>query len=275
MGRLRGFLWLIAGVFVAALAGGVAFIALSRATANRAEIAQVVAPEQNVVVATRLVGIRELVTADDVEVKQVPVDTIPEGAATDVNTVIGKITLVELYAGEVVLSQRLLDPNITSGDGRMALVMAEDEVLLAFPASDLLSQVNILKPGDHVDFLFTHELPVDRGTGFLPFGQSGSTTTAQSAQAEESETVTFNLMQNVSVTAIVRQQTEEGQTGAPRALLLAVSPQDALVLKYMKDSGAAMDLVLRAPGAEGEFTVEPVDLDYVINGYILPAEGQP
>lgn len=29
MGRLRGFLWLIAGVVVAALAGGVAFIALS------------------------------------------------------------------------------------------------------------------------------------------------------------------------------------------------------------------------------------------------------
>jgi len=87
------------------------------------------------------------------------------------------------------------------------------------------------------------------------------------------ETVTFDLLQNVAIAAIVRQVSQEGTQGAPRALLLAVAPQDALVLKYMKDVGATMDLVLRAPGAEGEFVVEPVDLDYVINGYIVPTEG--
>lgn len=273
MGRLRGFLWLIAGVFVAALAGGVAFVALSRATAERAATGQILAPQQRVVVAARLVGIRDVLTAEHLEVKEIPVETVPEGAIADVDQAIGRISLVELYPGEVILAQRLLDPNVVSPDGRMALVMADDEVLLAFPASDLLSQVEVLKPGDRVDFLFTHQLPIDRGTGFLPFGQSPGPVAAETGEEAQVETVTFDLLQNVAIAAIVRQVSQEGTQGAPRALLLAVAPQDALVLKYMKDVGATMDLVLRAPGAEGEFVVEPVDLDYVINGYIVPTEG--
>ena len=55
----------------------------------------------------------------------------------------------------MLLSQRLTDPNVVTGDGRKALVIAENEVLTAFPASDLLSKVGVLKPGDHVDMLFT------------------------------------------------------------------------------------------------------------------------
>ncbi len=80
----------------------------------------------------------------------------------------------------------------------------------------------------------------------------------------------------MTIAQIVRQLDDNGQpTGAPRALLLAIDPQDALVLKYMKDVGATVDMVLRAPGAEGEFAVDPVNLDYVINGYIVPGEGLP
>ncbi len=276
MGRLRGFLWLIAGLVVAALAGGVAFIALSRATAEEAGGAPLSQPQQSVVVATRSVAARVLITAEDVEVAEVPVDTVPENAARDVEEVVGQLTLVDLYAGEVVLSERLLDPNVRAPNGRLALVMAEDEVLMAFPAGDLLSQVNMLKAGDRVDFLFTYELPVDREAGALPVTPGGTTAQAESAEGEETETVTFNLMQNVTLAALVRQVNEEGEeTGSPRALLLAINPQDALVLKYMKDVGATVDLVLRAPDAEGEFSVEPVDLDYVINGYIAPSEGLP
>ncbi|MGC9523162.1 MAG: Flp pilus assembly protein CpaB [Anaerolineae bacterium] len=276
MGRLRGFLWLIAGLVVAALAGGVAFIALSRATAEEAGGAPLLQPEESVVVATRRVEARALLTEEDVELVEVSVDTVPENAVRDVEEVVGKLTLVELYAGEVVLSERLLDPNVQAPNGRLALVMAEDEVLMAFPAGDLLSQVNMLKAGDRVDFLFTYELPVDREVGALPVTPSGTTVQAEGEEGEETEPVTFNLMQNVTIAALVRQVNEEGEeTGSPRALLLAINPQDALVLKYMKDVGATVDLVLRAPGAEGEFSVEPVDLDYVINGYIAPTEGLP
>jgi Flp pilus assembly protein CpaB len=186
------------------------------------------------------------------------------------------ITLVDVYPGEVILEQRLLDPNVESPNARLALVMAEDEVLMAFPAGDLINQLNVLKSGDHVDFHFTYALPIDRETGMLPFQQPTTPGEGETAESEPSETVTFSLLQNITLASVLRARDEEGQeTGEPQGLLLAVSPQEALVLKYMKDIGATVDLVLRSPGAEGEFPVETVDLDYIINGYILPGETQP
>ncbi len=273
MGRLRGFLWLIAGVVVAALAGGVAFVALSQATAQEAETTAVTAPQAEVVVAARAVDVRGILSADDVQLRQVSVEAIPDGAVRDLDNAVGMITRVPIYPGEVLLTQRLVDPNVVTPDGRTALLLNEDEVLLAFPAGDLINQLNVLKSGDHVDFLFTYQLPIDRETDLLPPPQPAEDGTT--AEGQPSETVTFNLLQNVTIAAIVRQAAEDGQTGAPRGLLLAVSPQDALVLKYMKDVGATVDLVLRAPGVEGRFAVDPVDLDYIINGYIVPGEVVP
>jgi Flp pilus assembly protein CpaB len=269
MERLRGFLWLIAGVIVAALAGGVAFIALSRATAQQAQTAQIQTPRNSVVVAIRTVEARRQLTAADVELREVAVEAVPEGAIVDMEKAVGMITLVDLYPGEVLLSQRLLDPNVEAPGGRLALVMAEDEVLMAFPAGDLINTLNVLKAGDQVDFHFTYSLPIGRETGLLPFGQQQQGD-EEGAEGEPQETVTFSLLQNITLAAVVRARNDEGQeTGAPQGLLLAVSPQNALVLKYMKDVGATVDLVLRAPGAEGQFPVEPVDLDYILNGYIL------
>ena len=273
MGRLRGFLWLIAGILVAALAAGVAFIALTRATAERVTREEIVAPKEGVVTVVRPVVAYAVLTADDVIRKELPVDAIPENAVRDVDQVIGKITLTDLYPGETILAERLLDPNVLAPDGRLALVMAEDKVLMAFPADDLLTQVDVLKPGDHVDFLFTFPLPVDRETGFLPAVTTGEVATGAAGEEVPVEPVTFNLLQNVTIAQVVKNYDEEGQpVGPPRALLLTIDPQDALVLKYMKDAGAVVDLVLRAPEVEGRFSVEPVDLEYIINGYILPAE---
>ena len=87
----------------------------------------------------------------------------PEGAVPALEDATGKLTLVDLYPGEIILSQRLLDPNVIAPDGRLALVVAEEEVLMAFPAQDLMSRIGVLKPGDHVDLLFSLEFPANRG----------------------------------------------------------------------------------------------------------------
>ncbi len=255
MGRLRGCLWLTAGLVVALLAGFVGYMTLTKygAQANGAPAAA--APQVQVVVAARAVSVRSPLTADDVEVKNVPVDAAPEGSLREVAAAAGKLTLVDLFPGEILLSQRLSDPNVISGDGRQALVMAENEVLTAFPASDLLSKVGVLKPGDHVDMLFTVKFPAG-------------------AQGDKEEPSSLTVLDNVTISALVggSAPAEGQQPTAPSALLLVVNPQDALVLKYLRDNGAVMDQVLRAPGAEQPFTVEPVDMNYLVNRYRVQAQ---
>ena len=265
MGRLRGFLWLAVGLGVAALAALVAFTALSRATAQRAGGA-VSSPQVQVVVAARAVPVRTQLTAEDLELKSVPVETAPEGAISDVAAATGRLTLVDLYTGEIILTQRLVDPNVISGDGRQALVVAGEDVLMAFPASDLMSKTGMLKAGDHVDLLFTLDFPVYAA----PAAGAAGTTAAGGGQTEAgTEKSTFNLLQNVTIAALVA-EAGAGDNAPADAILLTVSPQDALVLKYVKDAGAVMDVVLRAPGNERPANADPVDFHYMLNRYRIP-----
>ena len=264
MGRTRGCLWLVAGLLVALLAAAVAYAALNQATQVQTG-APGAAPQVEVVVAARAVPVRAVLTAEDLQLKQMPVSAVPEGALREIGEAEGKVTLVDLFPGEVLLSQRLVDPNVASASGRLALVVAADEVLIAFPAGDRLTQTGVLKPGDHVDLLVSLEIATDRGPGL---GVAGA---GDQAEADQQ---TFTVIQNLTIAAIVGQAVDEAgaQTGEPSALLFTVSPQDALVLKYLVDAGAVADLVLRAPGAEGPYTVEPVDMDYLIDRYQIPTQ---
>ena len=255
MGRLRGCLWLTAGLLVALVAGVVAFMALSRAATQRSGVAEEVA-QVDVVVAAGRAPVRMVLTADNLRVKQMPVNAAPEGALQQIDQALGKITLVELYPDEVILAQRLVDPNVLPPDARMALALDGDKVLMAYSADDLLSKVGMLKAGDHVDLLATLSFPANRGA-------------AGDAPAS------FSVLQNQVIAAVLGAPIPSGD--APTdvvltpALLLAVSPQDALTLKYVRDAGGRVDLVLRAPGAEQPFTVEPVDWNYLIDKYQIPS----
>jgi pilus assembly protein CpaB len=262
MARTRGCLWLTAGIVVAILAGVVAFLVLSRASGQPAAgVPGAAGRTVQVVVASEAVPVATQLTAEMLEVRQIPVESTPDGAVSTVPDAVGKVTMVDLYPGEIVLAQRLADPNVISGDGRKALILSEGQVLMAFPASDLMSKVGVLKPGDHVDLLFT----------LTP------QTTGGAEGGAEAQMTTFDLLQNLTIAALVGGQTTTGgqSQGAPEALLLTIAPQDALVLKYVKDAGGIMDIVLRAPGDTGPYDVNPVDAEFLINRYQIPVGAGP
>jgi pilus assembly protein CpaB len=54
-----------------------------------------------------------------------------------------------------------------------------------------------------------------------------------------------------------------------RSYLFALDPQDALLLKHLKDTGAIFDIVLRAPTSTVEFELTPVTEEYLIELYGL------
>jgi pilus assembly protein CpaB len=273
MGRLRGCIWLTAGLVVALIAGVVGYMTLTRVAGQRTG-QEPQAPQVQVVVASKALEVRSVLTATDVQLKGVPVNTTPEGAAQKIEDVVGKLTLVELYPGEIILAPRLLDPNVTTGDGHKAIALEADKVLMAFPANDLMSRSGVLKPGDHVDLYFSLKFKLNQAGSRSVSSESGAPSVAVGSQTEQ--LATFDVLQNGVISALVAGKTSSGGSSdaqAPEAILLAVNPQDALVLKYVKDAEGVLDAVLRAPGAEAAFPVEPVDQDYVLRKYRVPLLG--
>jgi pilus assembly protein CpaB len=274
MGRLRGCLWLTAGLVIAVAAAIVAYITLTNAMVQTTKQGEVI-PKVGVVVTTRAVAIRSLLSTADVELKQVSVDSVPEGALRSVDEAIGRMTTVALYGGEILVVNRLVNPTSIAGDGRTALLIANEQVLIAFPAGDLMSRIGILKPGDHVDLLVTFDFP--------------SATSGASQQGKSR--VTFVVLQNLTIAAIIGGQqatttqpsnnllgggatTQVATTSTnPDALLLTVSPQDALVIKYLKDNGTIFDIALRAPGVDTIITTVPVDVQWLMDRFTISLSG--
>ncbi len=165
MTRLRGVIWLVAGAVLALLAGIVAFSALNRVAEQAAVDQGVLEPRVTVAVAGRDVPVRSVLTLEDLQVAEIPASTVPANALNSVDDAIGRLTTVDLVAGEPLLAQRLIDPNVVASDGRTAVYLVDGQLLLALPAQDLLSRVGVIKPGDNVDIAATLSFPSDRGIG--------------------------------------------------------------------------------------------------------------
>lgn len=242
---------------------------------------------EKVVVTTHDVTLGAVLQAGDLAVVEVPVELVPLGVMRSPEEVVGRMTKIPLVSGEMVLPHHLADPTNVQHD--LAFVLGDDQVLMAFPAGDLLSQLNLLQPGDLVDVLASFTAPVQRDDLVI---------VSEEDQQEEEVLFTFDALQRVTISAVIVEIIESRSrsssssaladgdvpiaqstpqptpTPAPSevdvtAILLALSPQDALVLKHLKDSGAIIDIVLRAPTSIQSFELDPVMPDYMIDRYRL------
>jgi len=228
-----------------------------------------------VVVARNDVPMRTLLSDDAVVIRQVPPELVPVGAATMLDQVLGKINMSDLVMGEVVLTRRLADPAKKGVD--VLFTMSEDKIVIALPGDDLMSRTGLLRPGDKVDILYSLEMGETSGNGL----------------------VTFEAIQNQEITAIVlpgsateavgglggiggmggSADVEGGMGGASevagKVILLAVDPQDALVLKHLKDAGGILDFALRVPTNEQFMRTEPVTEDYLADRYRIEMSIEP
>jgi pilus assembly protein CpaB len=288
MSRRLGILLALGGLALAIFGVWFVSLVLRQLTAPPPAATQVPAITVPVLVTTRALPVRHLLVAGDVTVVNMPVEFAPLEAASAVEDVVGTITMIPMASGEIVMRQHLADPTNISRD--LAFIIEEDQVVMAFPAEDLMSQVDVLQSGDLVDILVSVEVPV------LPDNQSGLAPTNGEEPEQEEELFTFNALQRVSIQAIVvsitRERTGTGTTTANRAvdatpqptatpgpeeveaqaILLALAPQDALVLKHLVDAGGIIDIVLRAPTADQVFELDPVTNEYLKDRYELVPE---
>jgi pilus assembly protein CpaB len=207
------------------------------------------------------------------------VEVATRNAIATLEEAVGKIIKTDLVQGEMVLSHNLADP--TNNNNDISFILGEEHVLIAFPANDLMSLESMVQRGDIVDIFATFKEKVKT------IGET--TTTTGESEEPEMRTFTVDTFQRAGVTALVLEvigeesntgvlQGDTNQTTAKsktriRAYLLAMKPQDALILKHLKDIGAIFDIVLRAPTSTVQFDLTPVTEEYIIEFYgleILP-----
>lgn len=273
--RLRiGIIVAVVGILLIAL-GAYAVVRLVQNTSEpeEAPVAEVEVVTQTVVVASRDLFLGTLITSGDVVTKEVPVEATPREFVVSVEDAVDKILKVDMVGGEIITPQNLANPTDVTHD--IAWVMSETHVLMAFPATDLISRLSIVQRGDIVDLYATISSEIET------INENGETEI-------QTTRLTLDSMQRVEITALVadiivndeqvRAEAGEDETVPRRsvniqAYLLALDPQDALILKFLKDSGANFDLVLRAPTSTGQFNLTPVTSEYLQELYgleILP-----
>lgn len=229
----------------------------------------------DVVITTHDMAVGTVINREDIQTASYPVSLVPRDALLTIEAALGKIVTAHLIQGEMVLQHHLADPTNVSHD--IGYVIGDDQVLMAFPATDLMSGLGVLQRGDNVDIFASMTVEVSP-TNVAPVPGDN-----QEQQEKITRLFTFDAFQRVQVTAIVADVVAESgnaQEGAAqptpnpadirvRAYLFAMNPQEALVLKNMRDKGANFDIVLRSPTSTEMFEVSPVTVDYLLQRYEL------
>ena len=258
--RLRGILFAILGLVLIAM-GIAAVLMFYWGPSLRQQIQQPTpdpGAQARVVIARRPIDLGEILSNDNVAQFEMPAEIVPEGAGMDVAEVVGKYIKVDLAAGEIIFRHNLADPTNVTHD--LGFVLGDDHVLMAFPALDLMSRESVIQRGDIVDILATLPEQVVR------FDIDGE-------EEVITQLFTFDAHQSIEVTGMVldiiyNEDTQKNEITV-RAYLLALNPQDALVLKHLNDSNALFDIVLRAPTSEILFDLTPVTEEYIKELYGL------
>src|SRR5512139_616527 len=183
----RGWIWYLAGLLLAIVAGLIAVVALQQAVPQAEPVKPATQP---VIVARERIDARQVVLPEQLETKNLLLGEVPSGAVFRLEDAAGKFTLQPIEAGQPLLAQNLV--SISPGAGgtitttsKLAALLPPDKIGVVLPAADLLSQSGEVGTGDRVDILAS--LPVASSTE----GKGGQ--------------VTLMMVQNVPVVRILQQ----------------------------------------------------------------------
>jgi len=233
----RAWLFLAAGLVLAVLTG-VALYGVAQQSAARPE-APAAANTVQILVAKADIAARTVLSPDLIARRDFPADLVPSGAVTTDAAALGQTTLVPIARGQAIVTGQLTS---VEGAHGASLTIEAGKVLVAFPISDPLTVNGLVNVGDKVDILAT----VAAGTG----------DTARATQT---------TLQNLEVLDVIGPTKDQPQRAT--ALVFAVDHQVAIVLKYLRDSQATIDLAIRSRTETQVVKTTSVDLGYVTSTY--------
>jgi pilus assembly protein CpaB len=235
MREFRSWIFLGLGLLLAGLTGlslyGVAQDFGARQAAAASDTTQVV-------VAKTAIAARSVLTTEVLARTTYPVGLVPTGAVANEADVVGQTTLTAIPAGAAVVRAQLVAANGRTG---ASVSLEKGKVLVAFPTVDPLTLAGLVRQGDRVDVLATVT--------------SGSGETARKTQT---------TLQNLEVVDVL---SSGAGTQKTMSLTFVVDHQVALVLKYLRDTQATIDIAVRSRAETDPAATTSVDLSYVLQTY--------
>jgi pilus assembly protein CpaB len=273
-----------AGIIAATVAGLLVFFLSSANSSNNAVATPVAAvtatpiPVEQIVIAARDLPNRTIITARDVLTREYPVGLAPVDAVKSITDVLSSTLTTGVFSGEVILQRQFQQAQLRTG---ASLSLPQGKVLVAFPATDLIQSTGAIQPGDKIDILLT--LPI---SGTVPLGTSGDV--AEQTAAQEKQRVVQATMQDIEVYstgvytppsgpnpnvagAPSNTQGDQGNGEAIKVFSFVVDHQEALILKFIKDSGGTIDMIPRSAKDTGPIATDPVSIDYLVDLYHFAA----
>jgi len=146
-----------------------------------------------VVVAKNDIPARTEITADMVEVRQVPVNDRSELAFTDTTQVLGQVTRYPVAAGEHVLSTKVV--SLTGPEAAaesLSFVVPPGMRGIAITVSEVIGSGGLVLPGDYVDIIAVFDVEFNTGQG------------DQASRETKDRFLATTVLQNVEVLAVAQ-----------------------------------------------------------------------
>jgi pilus assembly protein CpaB len=219
----------------------------------------------------------------------------PSNPVFRLSRVVGQVARVDIPARRPVSRSMLADLDFGEGS-ELALAIPKGKVAIAMPVSLMSAVADAIQPGDRVDVLLSLSMvEVDEDTQVKePLVYAGCdplVAPCQPSGVQLPRIVSQYTVQNATVLAVdvygapevvapAAQEVPEGEEAPPAvpnvrnaltrltSVTLVVTPQDALVLKWARESNASVDLVMRSavdPDIYGQ--PEAVTLKYMIQRF--------
>lgn len=263
----------------------------------------------NVVITTQTIARGSIITEDRLDLIQLPRRIVPEGlyfqdklqviglrAKIDmdpqypvtrnmvVESTAGSLTAFDVKAGMTAVSIPISDINT----GQIGTLPGDHVMVIGcFLFSDLDPNFQTILPNNTSgvtapstgEFVTTSAATVDAGVQgrFEVDPQSGQPFYIVPSEPQRPRLVCQTVVQDAQVVKLIvppAAPVEEGQPtptpAAPTALTLSVSPQDAVLLYYVMNAGADINLALRSAGDAQQIVTQPVTLQFVMDQKNIP-----
>jgi Flp pilus assembly protein CpaB len=297
----RGTILIIVGIILALGTTAVVFVLLRPSGAQPAATPQPTPEEKiSVVIAAQEIPALTEIPADAVGTLLIPKSALSPKYLLDPEAVIGKKTMTNVSRGSFITTDVLLDESKVLELGYNAsLNIPEGKVAVAFRTTQLRAVAGAIQNGDFVDILISYWMLDTEAEPITVEGEEEAAPVASyillaQLLLQDVEVLRVGPWAGVAVPPTEGEEAAAQTTPAPEGeaegeaaalqpvsaqaevvLTLLLEQQDALVLKFARESEASIDLVLRGREDHEAVRTETVSLEYVMTRFEITVPPEP